>query len=131
MQDCKPMDTPLTTNWRKEDASAREAIDVTIYIYLVGSLMYLVNTRPDICYAVNQLSQFMVKHTKLHWKATKHVLRYLRGTTDFLLWYRRIDGVKLKGFTDVDWASSPANKKSTSGAIFSVGSTTIFWYSML
>ena len=50
--------------------------------------MYLVNTRPDICYAVNQLSQVMVKPAKLFWKVGKHVLRYLRGTSKYGIWYR-------------------------------------------
>ena len=80
MQGCKPIDTPLPGGWRKEDATSTEVVDATIYRQLVGSLMYLVNTRPDICYAVNQLSQAMVKPTKLFWKVGKHVLRYLRGT---------------------------------------------------
>jgi len=68
--------------------------------------MYLVNTRPDICYAVNQLSQAMVKPTKLFWKAGKHVLRFLRGTSGYGSWYRQEDEVKLCGFTDADWAGS-------------------------
>ena len=91
--------------------------------------MYLVNTRPNICDAVNQLSQAMVKPTKLFWKAGKHVLRYLRGTLGYGLWYIQSDEVKLHGFTDVDWAGSPTDRKSTSGGIFSIGSTTVSWYS--
>ena len=91
--------------------------------------MYLVNTRPDICYAVNQLSQVMVKPTKLFWKVGKHVLRYLRGTSEYGLWYRQMDEVKLHGFTDADWVGSPTYKKSTSRGIFSIGSTAISWYS--
>ena len=77
-------------------------MDATVYRQLVGSLMYLVNTRLDICYTVNQLSQALVKPTKLFWKAGKHVLRYLRGTTEYVLWYKRTKGVKLQGFTDAD-----------------------------
>ena len=65
MHGCKPIDTPLPGGWRKEDATSGEEVDATVYRQLVGSLMYLVNTRPDICYAVNQLSQAMVKPTKL------------------------------------------------------------------
>ena len=53
MQGCKPIDTPLPRNWRKEDATSAEVVDATVYRQLVGSLMYLVNTRSDICYAVN------------------------------------------------------------------------------
>jgi hypothetical protein len=75
--------------------------------------MYLVNTRPDICYEVNPLSQAMVKPTKLFWKAGKHVLRYLKGTYEYGLWYRQTDEVKLHGFTDADWVGNPTNRKST------------------
>jgi hypothetical protein len=71
----------------------------------------------------------MVKPTKLFWKAGKHVLRYLRGTSEYGLWYRQIDEMKLHGFTDADWASTPTDRKSTSGGIFSIGSTTFSWYS--
>eukprot|EP00253_Pinus_taeda_P009842 PITA_09842 len=53
MHGCKPVDTPLFRGWRKEDATSVEEVDATVYRQLVGSLMYLVNTRPDICYAVN------------------------------------------------------------------------------
>ena len=91
--------------------------------------MYLVNTRPDICYAMNQLSQAMVKPTNLYWKAGKHVLRYLRGTSGYGLWYKQSDEVRLCGFTDADWAGSPTDRKSTSGGIFSIESTTVSWYS--
>ena len=88
MESSKPMDTPLLGNWRKEDATSREVFDATIYSQLVGSLMYLLNTRTNIFYVVNQLIQAMVKPTKLFWKVWNHVLRYLRGTLEYGLWYR-------------------------------------------
>ena len=88
MEKCKPMQTPLAGNWRKEDATSGEVVAATVYQQLVGSLMYLVNTRLDLCFAVNQLSQAMVQPTKLFWKAVKHVIRYLRGTSQYGLWYR-------------------------------------------
>ena len=71
----------------------------------------------------------MVKPTKLFWKEGKHVLRYLRGTSGYGLWYKQSDEVKLHGFMDANWARSPTDRKSTSGGIFSIGSTTISWYS--
>ncbi len=74
--------------------------------------------------AVNQLIQAMVRPTKLYWKATKHVLRYLKGIIQYGLWYRRTEGVKLQGFTDADWARILSNWKSTLGGIFSIGSPT-------
>jgi hypothetical protein len=89
-------------------------VDAIVYRQLVGSLMYLVNTRPDIFYAVNQLSQAMVKPTKLFWKVGKHVLRYPRGTSEYGLWYKQTDEVKLHGFTDANWVGIPTERKSTS-----------------
>eukprot|EP00253_Pinus_taeda_P025094 PITA_25094 len=77
---------------------------------------------------VNQLSQAMVKPTKLFWKAGKHVLHYLRGTSGYGLWYRQEDEVKLCGLTDADWVGSPMDRKRTSGGVFSIGSTTVSWY---
>jgi len=83
MDNCKPMETPLLTNWRKEDVTSSEEVDATIYWQLVSSLMYLVNTRPNMCSIVNQLSQAMVRPSILFWREIKHVLRYLIGTIQF------------------------------------------------
>jgi hypothetical protein len=66
--------------------------------------MYLVNTQPDINFAVNSLSQFMVDPQRVHWIATKHVLHYLRSTMEYVLLYEHSGGVRLVGFTDADWA---------------------------
>eukprot|EP00253_Pinus_taeda_P014376 PITA_14376 len=65
----------MITNWKKIDASEEKDVDPTLYRQRIGSLMYLVNTRPDICYAVNTLSQFMVEPKRAHWAAAKQVLR--------------------------------------------------------
>ena len=59
MEDCRPMSTPMITNWKKLSASDSQLVDATVYRQLIGSLMYLVNTRPDIFYAVSALIQFM------------------------------------------------------------------------
>eukprot|EP00253_Pinus_taeda_P004436 PITA_04436 len=65
---------PMITNWKKIDASEDKDVDPTLYGRLIGSLMYLVNTKPDICYDVNSLSEFMVESKRAHWTAAKHVL---------------------------------------------------------
>ena len=67
----------------------------------------------------------MVKPTKLFRKAGKHVLRYLRGTSGYGLWYRQSDELKLHGFTDADWAGNPLDRKSTYGGIFSIRSIAV------
>ena len=118
MEDCRPMSTPMVTNWKKLLASKRELVDSTLYRQLIGSLMYLVNSRPDLCFVVNILSQFMVDPRSVHWVAAKHVLRYLVGTVDYGLDYRRLYGVSLIGFTDSDWTASVVDWKSTFGCSF-------------
>jgi hypothetical protein len=129
MGDSRPMTTPMITNWKKLHASESQLVDSTLYHQLIGSLMYLVNTRPDICFAVNTLSQFMVEPRRVHWVAAKHVLRYLCGTVDYGLDYHRGDGVRLVGYTDSDWAGCVSDMKSTSGCCFGLGSTVVSWFS--
>jgi hypothetical protein len=71
----------------------------------------------------------MVDPRRVHWIAAKHVLRYLRGIVEYELLYERSGGVKLAGFTDVDWAGCAEDMKSTSGCCFSIGSSIISWFS--
>jgi len=91
--------------------------------------MYLVNTRLDICFAVNTMSQFMCEPRKVHWVAAKHILRYFHGTVDYGLDYRQGDGVRLAGYTDFDWAGCASDRKSTSGRCFGLGSAVVSWFS--
>ena len=90
MEDWRPMSTPMVNNWKELHASRGELVDPTLYRQLIGSLMYLVNSRLDLCFAVNTLNQFMVDPRRVHWVAAKHVLRYLAGTLDYGLDYREI-----------------------------------------
>jgi len=129
MGDCKPMSMPLITNWKKLHASDFELVDPTRYRQLIRSLMYLVNTRPDICFSFNTLSQFMVEPKRVHWVAAKHVLRSLQGTMDFGLDYVQGDGVRLVGYTDSDWAGCASDRKSTSGCFFGLGSIVVSLFS--
>eukprot|EP00253_Pinus_taeda_P018421 PITA_18421 len=122
MQDYRPMATPLITNWKKIDASKDKDVDPTLYMQLIGSLMYLVNTRLDICYVVNTFRQFMVEPKRAHWAATKHVLSYIQGTVEHGLLYTRGNDIRLSGFTNADWAGSSVDRKSTTGYCFNIGS---------
>jgi hypothetical protein len=83
------------------------------------------NTRPDICFAVNTLSQFLVEPRRVHLVAEKHVMRYLKGTMDYGLSYDGDHDFTLSGYTDADWAGSIADRKSTFGCCFSLGSACI------
>ena len=66
MMDCKAMTTPMTTSLSVLNDDPSESVDVTLYKHIIGSLMYLTNTRPDICFAVNTLSQYMVNPKHIH-----------------------------------------------------------------
>ena len=79
--------------------------------------MYLTNTRPDICFVVNTLSQFLTDRRHVHLIAAKHILRYLKGTVDYGLKYKENQKINLKGYFDSDWAGSAIDRKSTSGVI--------------
>eukprot|EP00253_Pinus_taeda_P012828 PITA_12828 len=128
MMDSKPMTTPMITNLKKLRSSNSNVVNPTSYHKLVGSLMYLVNTRPDICFPINVLSQFQLEPHQDHWIDAKHILRYLRGTIHHCLKY---DGkeVKLIGYTNSDWGGSESDGRITTSGCFSLGSTMISWMS--
>ena len=73
---------------------------------MIGSLMYLRNMRPGICFAMNTLSQFLTDPRNVHLIAAKHILRYLRGTIDYGLKYGLNQKIKLEGYVDLDWVGS-------------------------
>jgi hypothetical protein len=126
MKDYRPMSTPMITNWKKLSASDSQLVDATVYRQLIGSLMYLVNTRPNICFAVNTLSQYMVEPRSVHMVGAKHILRYVAGTVDFGLDSVRGDGVSLVGYTDSDWAGCTADREKHLRVLLQFGVRTCF-----
>ena len=73
---------------------------------MIGSLMYLTNTRPDICFAMNTLSQYLTDPRSVHLTAAKHILRYLKATVDYCLKYEENQKINLEGYVDSDWEVS-------------------------
>jgi hypothetical protein len=102
MEDSKPMATPMITNLKKVTTSDLELMDPLLYRQLISSLMFLVNTRLDICFVVNTLSQFMVELRQEHWVVAKHVLMYLRGIMEYGPRYLGDGEVKLQGYSNFD-----------------------------
>jgi hypothetical protein len=109
---------------------------------LVGSLIYLTNTRPDIAYSVGKVARYMTTPRQTHWIAAKRILRYIKGTLDNGIWYTRTGtgtgkgtgtdigtGTSLTGYTDADWAGSLEDRKSTTGYVFHLGSGAVSWCS--
>jgi hypothetical protein len=124
------MATPMTTYIRKVRNSDYDPVDLSLYRQLIGSLMYLVNTRPYICFVVNTSNQFQVEPKHEQWIAAKHVLIYFRGTLNYGLRYTSTSDIQLHGFTDSDWAGSTKDIRSTSGMCFSLGSNMTSWANM-
>ncbi|XP_057830264.2 secreted RxLR effector protein 161-like [Cryptomeria japonica] len=122
MAACKAFATPIALGEKltKEDASPK--VDATQYRSLVGSLMYLTTSRPDIMYTMSLVSRFMHDPHESHWQAAKIILRYVSGTQNFGIRYSPTDKFELVGYTDSDWAGSVDDRKSTVGYVFSFGS---------
>ncbi|KAK4386396.1 Retrovirus-related Pol polyprotein from transposon RE2 [Sesamum angolense] len=129
MESCKTVTTPLVTGEKYQKENGSQKVDGSMYRSLIGSLLYLTATRPDIMFATSLLSRFMQSPSQVHYAAAKRILRYLRGTKDFGIWYKSTNDAKLVGYTDSDWAGSVDGMKSTSGYTFSLGSGIFSWAS--
>jgi hypothetical protein len=126
MQDCKPYLTPMEQHVKFSKFEGGGMVGSTTYRQLIGSLIYLTNTQLDISYAVIILSHFMQQPRDNHWNETKRVLRYIQGTKDFGLLYKKTKNFVLGGFSNVDFARSIDDRASTSGYLMNMGSTTVF-----
>jgi hypothetical protein len=130
MLECKAMTTPMEMNLKVLVDTSSKLVDATLYRHIIGSLMYLTNTRPYICFAVNTLSQYLVDPRGVHLVDAKHVMRYLKGMLDYGLCYIGDHDFRLYGYTDSYWDGSASDKKSTSRCCFSLGSAMTSWKSM-
>ncbi|KAI3521063.1 hypothetical protein L1887_10522 [Cichorium endivia] len=100
-------------------------MDSSTYQSLVGSLMYLTTTRPDITFSVSLISCFMESPKLIHWG--KRILIFIKGSINHGITYTRIDDFKLKGFSDSDFGGNVDDSRSTSGYAFNIGSGVISW----
>jgi hypothetical protein len=106
---------------------AGEKVNATLYKQIVGSLMYLTSTRPDIMYAVSLISRYMECPAEAHLLAAKRIFRYLKGTADYGILYKRDNNSTMIGFSDSDYAGSLDDRKSTSGLVFMLNSGAVSW----
>ena len=129
MKDCKVVSTPMALNEKLNSNDGAKKVDENQCSSLVGSLIYLTHTRPDITQAVSMLSRFMHSPSVLHYAVVKRVLWYLKGSLKLGLKYDKDSKFTLTGFTDSDWAGSTDDRRSTSAYIFCLGKGTISWCS--
>lgn len=127
MSECKSVVTPMEGNTKLSVDDPSEQVDGKLYRRLVGSLIFLCNTRPDISYAVGVLSRFSNKPRENHWQAGMRILKYLRGTLEYGITYKT--GDLLYGYCDSDWAGDIDSRKSVTGYGFMFGGSIISWAS--
>ncbi|GAU35284.1 hypothetical protein TSUD_274860 [Trifolium subterraneum] len=126
---CKPSSIPMDPSHRLHHDDSTPHENITEYRALVGKLLYLTSTRPDIAFPVQQLSQFLDAPTSLHFKAAHKVLRYLKGNPGTGLFFPRNSSLQLSGFSDADWGGCPDSRKSITGYCFFIGQSLICWKS--
>ncbi|KAK9101268.1 hypothetical protein Scep_024698 [Stephania cephalantha] len=114
MSNCKPAATPMNLNEKLQLQDGAEMADAKLFRSLVGGLIYLTNTRPDIAFSVGVISRFMQEPSKIHFGAAKRILRYVAGTMEYGIWYTKVVNFRLCGFTDSDWAGSLDDRKNIS-----------------
>lgn len=131
MTGCNPCTLPMEPRFKLSKTSTAPPTDATAYRSIVGSLRYLVHTRPDISYSVGYVSRFMEAPTTEHLAAVKHILRYIAGTLHYGCMYKRRtnEAAVLNGFSDSDMAGDVDTRKSTTGVLFFFGESLISWQS--
>lgn len=131
MEETNAVRNPIVSGTKLKKDEHGERVDETMFKQLVGSLMYLTVTKPDLMYGVCLISRFMANPRMSHWLAAKRILIYLKGTTEFGIFYKRSESnsMKLTTFTDSDYAGDLDDRRSTSGYVFLMANGEISWAS--
>jgi hypothetical protein len=119
--------TPFLSGAKLEDGRETPLVDSTLYKQLVGNLLYLTHSRPNLSYEIGAVSRFMQELHEIHWKDTKCILRYVQGSITFRIHYATESTLDLIKLTDFNWASNNTDRKSISGYSLSFGSGPIYW----
>ncbi|MCI34535.1 copia-type polyprotein, partial [Trifolium medium] len=117
MENCNSVCSPIVPGCKLERDENGKATDAREYKQMVGSLMYLLATRPDLAYSVCLVARYMERPTNKHVAAIKRILRYLKGTLTYGILYKQSSekGFELVGWSDSDYAGDLNDRKSTSG----------------
>ncbi|GJY09460.1 retrovirus-related pol polyprotein from transposon TNT 1-94 [Tanacetum coccineum] len=129
MVDCKPADTPMIVNQKLYMEKKARLADKGRYQRMVGKLIYLSHTRPDIAHAVGVVSKFMHQPQKAHMKAVLRIIRYLKGTAGHGVLFKQNGHLETQLYTDADWAGDKGDRRSTSGYLTLVGGNLVTWRS--
>jgi hypothetical protein len=129
LEDCKPMTTPMhpTSNLSKEEFEGK--VDQKLYRGMIGSLLYLTASRPDILFSVCLCARFQSDPRESHLTDVKRIFRYLKGITNLILLYKKSLDYKLVRLCDADYAGDKIERKFTSGNCQFIGENLISWAS--
>ncbi|GJT22921.1 retrovirus-related pol polyprotein from transposon TNT 1-94 [Tanacetum coccineum] len=129
MDKCDSIGTPMATKPKLDADLSGTLVDQTRYHNMIGSLMYLISSRPDLVQAVCYCARYQARPTKKHLKEVKRIFRYLNGTINMGLWYPKDPSFELTSFLDADHAECLDTRKSTSGGIQFLGEKLVSWMS--
>lgn len=127
--DCRPSSIPIDPSIKLSSEDGDLLFDAESYRRLVGKLLYLTITRPDICFAVHKLCQYSSAPRAPHLKAALKILHYLKGTIGQSLFYPADDDFQIKAFCDADWSNCPDSRRSISGFCIFIGNSLVSWKS--
>ena len=127
MEAAKPIDTPISPSTRLVMDDGSPSVEEKSYRGMIGSLLYLTASRPDIVFSVGLCARFQSNPKETHLKAVKRIFRYLKNTSDLVLWYPRECSIDLVGYADADYAGFLVDRKSTSGMAHFLGPCLVSW----
>ncbi|XP_021974345.1 secreted RxLR effector protein 161-like [Helianthus annuus] len=127
LQGCRPSSFPIEPNLKLDKGETEQKIGNSLYRRMVGRLLYLQATRPDITYAVNVLSQFVSDPRQNHLNAAHRVLRYLKATVGQGILLPRSGGYNLTAYCDSDWLGCPFTRRSRTGYLLLLGGAPVSW----
>ncbi|GJX91042.1 retrovirus-related pol polyprotein from transposon TNT 1-94 [Tanacetum coccineum] len=126
---CDSVDTPIVKKNKLDEDLQGTPVDATLYHGMIGSLMYLTSSRPDLIYAVCLCAWYQEKPTEKHLNAVKRIFRYLKRTINMVLWYLKDTDMSLTAYSDVDHAGCQDTRRSTSGSAQFLGDKLVSWSS--
>lgn len=126
---CKPIETPMENTVKLCVDKGKELEDPTMYRQIIGSLIYLTLTRPDISFEVGVLSRYMQNPRKPHLDAVRRVLRYVKGTLGYGIKFNQGEKLELVGYCDADYAGDLDTRRSNTGYVFMLGQSAVAWCS--
>ncbi|XP_050125167.1 secreted RxLR effector protein 161-like [Malus sylvestris] len=129
MDQCNSVQNPMVPGFKLTRDEEGVGVDSTLYKQMVGSLMYLTATRLDLMFTISLISRYMEHPTESHLFEAKRILRYVKGTVGFGVFYKKGGDEELIGYTDSDYAGDQDDRNSTSGYVFVMNSSAVSWSS--